>query len=88
MAYNKKGYLQRAKMIQELAAQYYEPENHAKCYKAVWKRHIFPQFGICYNTFLNYLKVEIKPGKVLKGKTGREHLPEGNNTVTGNLNGF
>lgn len=88
MAYNKKGYLQRAKMIQELAAQYYEPENHGKCYKAVWKRHIFPQFGICYNTFLNYLKVEIKPGKALKGKTDREHLPEGNNMATGNLNGF
>ena len=61
MAYNKKGYLQRAKMIQELAAQYYEPENHAKCYKAVWKKQIFPQFGICYRTFLNYLKIEIKP---------------------------
>lgn len=63
MAYNRKGYLQRAKVIQEVTAQYYEPENHAKCYKVVWKRQIFPQFGIGYRAFLRYVKVKIEPVK-------------------------
>ena len=31
MAYNKKGYYLRARLIKEITAQYYEPENHAKC---------------------------------------------------------
>lgn len=56
MAYNRKGYFQRARAIQELAAQHYEPGRQDRCYKWVWKKHIFPVYGICYNTFLRYLK--------------------------------
>jgi len=60
MAYNKNGYYKRAKSIQELTALHYERENQSKCYRMVWKTHIFPNFGIGYRSYLRYLKVEIK----------------------------
>lgn len=34
---------------------HYEAGNQAKCYKAVWRRWIEPEFGICYRTYLNML---------------------------------
>lgn len=58
MAYNKKGYYIRVHLIREITDQYYEPENHAKCYKQVWKKYIYPRFGICYRSYLNYLHVK------------------------------
>lgn len=58
MCYNKKGYHYRARLIQDITQVYYEPENHAKCYKQVWVRHIYPRFGIGYRSYLNYLKVQ------------------------------
>lgn len=58
MAYNKKGYFIRARVIRNITEMYYEPENHAKCYKMVWQKHIYPRFGICYRTYLRYLKAE------------------------------
>lgn len=63
MAYNRKGYYIRARKIQELTAEHYEVENHAKCYKAVWKKHIRPLFGIDYRTYLRYLKVRVPQEK-------------------------
>lgn len=70
MAYNKKGYYLRARLIQEITARYYEPENHAKCYKQVWKTQIYPRFGICYRTYLKYCKAreseELEDGKQLE----------------------
>lgn len=58
MAYNKKGYAQRAKVLQELTQQYYEPERQNRCYKAVWRLYIQRQFGICYATYLKYLEYQ------------------------------
>lgn len=60
MAYNRKGYNIRARRIQEVTAEYYEPENQSKCYHQVWKRHIYPLFGVGYRAYLKYLKVEVK----------------------------
>lgn len=57
MAYNKRGYYRRALRIQEITNQYYEPENHRKCKKAIWRHYIEPQFGMCYDTYLKYLRV-------------------------------
>jgi len=54
-----KGYYIRARLFQEITAEHYEPENHAKCYKQVWRKHIRPLYGIGYRTYLNYLKVEV-----------------------------
>ena len=56
MAYNKQGYYRRALVIQEITRKYYEPERHDKCFKAVWRKHIRGMFGICYDTYIRYLK--------------------------------
>lgn len=58
MSYNKKGYYKRAKEIQEIDRQHYQPY-HSDCHKMVWRTHIRDQFGIEYPTFLKYLKVEV-----------------------------
>ena len=50
---------ERAKEIQLIAAKHYENGVQAKCYKAVWRKYIYPNIGICYNTFLTYLKIKI-----------------------------
>jgi len=55
MPYNNKGYKIRARYIQRITQKYYEPENHAKCYKQVWKQHIYPLMGINYRSYLRYL---------------------------------
>ena len=54
MAYQ--SYVIRAKEIQELTKQHYEPENQNKCYKAIWRRLIYKKYGVCYRTYLNYLR--------------------------------
>lgn len=47
--------IERVRMVRAITAQYYESGNQARCYKAVWRQHIFPKFKICYRTYLNYL---------------------------------
>ena len=49
--------LTRARMAQKIAAKHYEEGNQSKSLKAVWRRFIEPQMGICYATFLAYLKM-------------------------------
>lgn len=61
MAYNKKGYHQRARVIQSITDEHFEPESHAKSRKAVWRKHIYPAYGMCYRTYLSYLKVDSPP---------------------------
>ena len=53
-----KSTLARAEQIKTLTALHYEAGNQAKCYKAVWRRWIEPQFGICYRTYLNLLGLD------------------------------
>lgn len=45
----------RIREVCDLAAEHYEPGNQSKCYRAVWRKHIEPKYGICYRTFLNYI---------------------------------
>lgn len=59
MAYNRTGYFKRAKAIQELTARHYEPGRQDRCLKWVWRVHIKPLFGICYQTFLTYQNTKI-----------------------------
>lgn len=61
MAYNRKGYLLRAKKMQEIDRAYYEPY-HDSCHKMVWRKHIYPVYGCSYRTFLKYLKAGSVPG--------------------------
>lgn len=49
----------RARRAQEIVAKYYEEGNQSKCLKAIWRRYIEPQMGICYNRFLAYLKMKL-----------------------------
>lgn len=57
-----KSTLARAEKIKALTALHYEAGNQAKCYKAVWRRWIEPEFGICYRTYLNMLGLEPEAG--------------------------
>ena len=45
----------RAEKVKAITALHYEAGNQAKCYKAVWRRWIEPEFGISYITFVRYL---------------------------------
>ena len=50
-----KSTLARAEKVKAITALHYEAGNQAKCYKAVWRRWIEPEFGISYITFVRYL---------------------------------
>lgn len=52
-----KSTLARAEKIKAMTALHYEQGNQAKCYKAVWRHWIEPEFGICYRTYLNMLGI-------------------------------
>lgn len=49
----------RVQQAQEIAAKYYEEGVQAKSLKAVWRRYVVPQLGVCYPTFLAYLKMKL-----------------------------
>ena len=47
----------RMRAVVAIAAAEYEPGDLSRCYKAIWRRRIWPEYGICYKTFLSYLDV-------------------------------
>ena len=52
-------YQSKIKAIEKVASiikAHYEPGGHAKCYKQVWRRFIYPEMGISYVTFRRYQK--------------------------------
>ncbi|MCH5215102.1 MAG: hypothetical protein J1E97_07910 [Muribaculaceae bacterium] len=56
-----KSTLARAEKVKALTKLHYEAGNQAKCYKAVWRHWIEPEFGICYRTYLNMLGLSQEP---------------------------
>lgn len=56
-----KSTIARAKHIKALTALHYEAGNQAKCYRAVWRHYIEPEYGICYRTYLTYLGIDPDP---------------------------
>lgn len=40
----------------EIARQHYEPGNQSRSLMQVWRRWVNPTMGICYRTFLRYLR--------------------------------
>ncbi len=54
MAYNKST-LARMEQVRTITMKHYEVGNQSRCYKAVWRSHIYPKFGICYHTYLSYI---------------------------------
>ena len=59
--------IKRIKEIQDIVRREYEPGNQQRCYKAVWRRFIFPRYGICYDTFLSYIGV--RPSDLVEERT-------------------
>jgi hypothetical protein len=74
LAYNKKGYNIRAENIKRITEQYYEPENQSKCYKAVWRYHVFPLYGISYRSYLVYVKKAEKKPEAGTNNNGHRQL--------------
>lgn len=75
MSYNNYYKRLRVKAVQEFDKMYYEPENMAKCHKNVWKRLGCYIFGISYQCYLDYLKMDVSdvpptPVEAMKAKQG------------------
>ena len=50
-----KSTLERAKKIRSLTERYYESGNNSRCYKAVWKKFVYPIYPMSYHTYLSYI---------------------------------
>lgn len=50
--------MERARLLASITAEHYEVGNQARCYKAVWRKYVWPAYKICYRTYLNYLGIE------------------------------
>jgi len=69
----KKRYRSTKKRIRAIIAivnEEYQPGDQNHCYKAIWRRRILPEFGVCYNTFLSYLGVS--PSELKEEQTEKE----------------
>ena len=47
--------LRRVRLVCAIVKEHYEPGVLRKCYKAVWREHVYPVYPMCYRTFLNYV---------------------------------
>lgn len=47
----------RIKAIRDIVLAEYQPGDQSQCYAAIWRRSVWPVYGICYKTFLSYLGV-------------------------------
>lgn len=59
----------RAYKIRRLTAEHYEPGNQSKCYYAIWRVYVEPEFGICYKTYLRYLGIDPEKAVPDRGPT-------------------
>ncbi len=63
-----KSTLARVKSIRAITEQHYETGNNSRCYKSVWRKYVYPTFGCCYRTYLNYLGIPATPLPQLEDK--------------------
>lgn len=54
-----KSTLARVRLIQAITEEHYEKGNNRRCYKQVWRHHVYPIFGCCYATYLSYLGIPV-----------------------------
>lgn len=52
-----KSTMARVKAIRAITEEHYEAGNNARCYKSVWRYYVYPVYGCCYRTYLNYLGI-------------------------------
>ena len=64
----------RIRAIIAIVNEEYQPGDQNHCYKAIWRRRILPEFGVCYNTFLSYLGVS--PSELEEEQTEKEDTNE------------
>lgn len=57
----RKSTLLRARMVRRLSEVYYEPGNQSRCHKNVWRNFVYPEYGICYRTYLSYVHAVDEP---------------------------
>lgn len=53
-----KSTLRRVEMIREITARHYEPGNHLRSYKAVWRRWVNPVYPMTYDTYLRLMQIK------------------------------
>lgn len=58
MSYHNRYLRLRVKSVQIFDSLYFERENHQKCHKRNWERMGCFIFGISYDTYLSYLKMD------------------------------
>lgn len=61
---------ERIRRVVEIVNREYEAGDQRKMYKNIWRRFIYPEFGICYKTMLDYLKK--KPSEYDRSKKRNE----------------
>lgn len=66
----------RIKAVQEFDEMYYESDYRAKCHKRVWKRLGCFIFGISYQSYLDYLKIDVSdiPSTPLEAQQAKRKL--------------
>lgn len=62
MAYNNKNKLREWKIIQDIVQEHYEPG--ISNYKGIWRKHINPDYPMCYATFLKIINTPIKSSEL------------------------
>lgn len=60
----------RIERVVEIVKREYQAGDQRTMYKAIWRKFIYPEFGICYKTMLDYLKK--KPSEYDRSKKGNE----------------
>ena len=63
--------LRRVRLVCAIVKEHYEPGVLRKCYKAVWREHVYPVYPMCYRTFLNYVST---PPSLLREAEASERL--------------
>ena len=58
MAYNNQNYLHKRRHAAQITALYYEPGRQDRCHKWVWRKYIYDQFHVCYDTYMRWLREE------------------------------
>ena len=55
----RKIFLLNTKIMQDIVAQFYEPENQSRCKKWVFKKHVFPKHPMSERTFWRMLGTDV-----------------------------
>lgn len=63
--------LRRVRLVCAIVKEHYEPGVLRKCYKAVWREHVYPVYPMCYRTFLNYVST---PPSLLREAEASERI--------------